>query len=287
MIPLCFANLGKKFALASSSGSYGRMQLTKAITKVSLMNFSHSHGLLALTIVAWIGIGKPVNATVITENCAESTFCTLEELENGGTIRVNDKLFSNWDASVVEIASGSPSLNEIRVSGLSDGGLDPGPGLRIEPTDDGELWNATGEPGYPFAWRLEWSFDVLVQDITLRIKDATLELGNPNVDPTDIASVVANEIIKTLADITLSTLQATATGPTSDSDEFDAVSSVRVAASLEVNSGQPTGNVEFSNANVEYVDLRFSQTTVPEPATLALVGLGLAGIGFSRRRKTR
>lgn len=41
-------------------------------------------------------------------------------------------------------------------------------------------------------------------------------------------------------------------------------------------------------ANIEFDDisLQTSPTTVPEPTTFVLLGLGLAGIGFSRKKKT-
>lgn len=42
---------------------------------------------------------------------------------------------------------------------------------------------------------------------------------------------------------------------------------------------------EFSKEGFSITDAQFSSTGIPEPATLGLMGLGLAGIGFARRKR--
>ncbi len=210
----------------------------------------------------------------------------LSDLLGGESITAGDKLFDQWEIIFSDSSDGRVyNTDNIDVTALNDGGLDPGPGLRYD-ISNGEL-GIEGDGLYSYL-DFQIGFRVTVLDPELQIKDNSLELTSFELsNPSFLTSVFIEEKVfqdDSLADI-FGTKNVFADNLQNqqlyDSVNFSPVNSIYVTTNILIEAGDIG-----ESASLLGFDQRFSQVKVPEPGVLALFGTALACFGYFRRRRS-
>lgn len=213
----------------------------------------------------------------------------LTDLLSGKSLIAGDKLFDQWE--VLDESHSDPlrSINtdNINVTALNDGGLDPGPGLQFNILNDEFLLQ--GDDFYTYL-DFMFGFRVTVLDPLLSIKDNSLNLtGATLLNSTSLTSVFILEEIyadSTLADmlgvkdVEFSNVFGVQTTKTFDSADFAPRASIYVTKNILLEA-----ELFGESARLDSFEQRFSQTPIPEPGSLALLGLGFMLLQLSRKRQ--
>ncbi|MDX9787341.1 MAG: PEP-CTERM sorting domain-containing protein [Desulfobacterales bacterium] len=225
--------------------------------------------MVLLTLFLVIGLSGTGNAAL------------MGDLLNGTSITVGDKLFDNWAIEVLIDDAGTFDPTGIEVIGINDNPLNPG----LSFLSNGAFYVEDGD------WLdIEISFKVTVLNPSLFINGVSLEMTDGVMTKLDgglFGTVVIGEDIGTTeGDNDLSAFDPWVEWDPefgivalSDAVSLDPISEIWVLKDIFLTS-EAGGTVSLDG-----FQQRFSQTPVPEPSTMLLLGFGLVALGGYVRRK--
>jgi len=218
-------------------------------------------------------------------------------IANGTSITAGDKVFADWSLIFEGTSDGREGLAQyVDVVGIDEPGADYG--LRFNFLQG--AFNVSGDGIYALL-DFMFGFSVTATAPGMRISGSSLAFGSGGafnswqVDGEFDVGVYVRETVGTSAedddlatkDIEFSRLQSDLDEipfqefvKLSDSASFDPQAKIWVTKNILV-----WAQDEDDGAGLFGFEQRFSQTSVPEPASLALLGIGLFGLAAARKRK--